>query len=475
VQSTLTGATTSINAGNGIGSSNTVNIGSNAPLLSGTLANIAGPVNVSSTSGNTTLNVDDSGDSTGQTVAVTNSSISGSWSPSAINYSNTTFGAITAVILGGGSGGNTFNVQSTLASAATSINAGNGLSSTNTVTIGSLAPSLGGTLASIAGPVVVSNTSGSTSLTVDDSGDTTGQTVAITNSSITGTWSAPINYVGGEVSSLTVLGGSGSNTFNVQSTASGTPVGLNAGSGADVVSVGNGADGVQDVQADLALEGPAITLTVDDSADGTGRTATLDTFTPGGETLPFGRISGLAPAVISYELADVASPITINGGSGGNTFAILSTGSQTLNLNSGTGNDSVNVQALSGPLNLDGNGGSDTVTLGSLAPALGGVLANLNATIAVTNSAGSTALIVDDSGDSTAHPVTITSSSVAGLSPQAINYGAGVTSVTVNGGSGVNTYKVQSTAAATGVILNAGSVPSMSATAATGWTICKAP
>jgi hypothetical protein len=45
----------------------TVNIGSAAPSLGGTLANITAPVNVSNTFGPTTLNVDDSGDTTART------------------------------------------------------------------------------------------------------------------------------------------------------------------------------------------------------------------------------------------------------------------------------------------------------------------------------------------------------------------------------------------------------------------------
>jgi hypothetical protein len=121
-------------------------------------------------------------------------------------------------------------------------------------------------------------------------------------------------------------------------------VSLNPGSGTDAVNVGNFSHGVQDIQAPLAIDGPdgpTFTLTVDGSLNNGGTSATLDTFIPAGETLPFGRIAGLAPASITYELADTASPITINGGSGGNTFTILSTGAQTLNLSGGAGNNTL--------------------------------------------------------------------------------------------------------------------------------------
>jgi hypothetical protein len=143
-------------------------------------------------------------------VTVTSGSVTGTWSPAAINYSNTTFGTICAVNLYGGSGGNTFNVQSTLGGATTFINTdATSTSSTNNVNVGSAAPSLGGTLASIAGPLSVTNTSGSTALTLDDTGDGTGQTVTVPNSSIGGTWSpAPVNYSPGfgSISSLSLLG-----------------------------------------------------------------------------------------------------------------------------------------------------------------------------------------------------------------------------------------------------------------------------
>jgi hypothetical protein len=138
IQQTFAGVPVSVEGS----ATDTVDIGSSAPSLGGTLANIAAPVNVSNTSGSTTLNVDDSGDTTGQTVTVSNNSISGTWSPAAINYSDAALSTIKTVNLSGGSGGNTFNVQSTLAGATTTINPDiTTLRSANTVNIGSTAPS----------------------------------------------------------------------------------------------------------------------------------------------------------------------------------------------------------------------------------------------------------------------------------------------------------------------------------------------
>jgi hypothetical protein len=289
VQSTGFFSTLTINNTFSTSNQDTVNIGSNAPSLGGTLANIAGTANVNNASGNTTLNVDDSGDATGQTVTVTNSSISGTWSPAAINYSNGLFGTISAVNLYGGSGGNTFNVQSTLGTATTSINTDDTLTaSANTVNIGSAAPSLGGTLANIAGPLNVSNFSGSTTLNVDDSGDGTGQTATVTSGSITGTWSpAAINYSNttfGTISAVNLYGGSGGNTFKVQSTLGSATTSIDADhtllAAANTVNIGSAAPSLGGTLANIA--GPlnvsnfsgSTTLNIDDSGDGTGQTAT---------------------------------------------------------------------------------------------------------------------------------------------------------------------------------------------------------
>src|SRR5262249_24078968 len=133
---------------------------------------------------------------------------------------------VTAIRLFGGGGGNAFNVQSTARGTPITINTDTLIASTNNhVNIGSTAPNLGGTLANIAGPVNVSSSSGTTTLTLDDSGDTTNQTFTITNSSITGTgFTGPINY--SHVSTLTLDGGSGFANCNVQSTASKTTTNL---------------------------------------------------------------------------------------------------------------------------------------------------------------------------------------------------------------------------------------------------------
>ncbi|HZU38327.1 MAG TPA: hypothetical protein VFA18_20550, partial [Gemmataceae bacterium] len=120
----------------------------------------------------------------------------------------------------------------------------------------------------------------------------------------------------------------------------------------------------------LNIDAPGFTATllVDDSADNISRVATLKSFTPAGDSDLWGSISGLAPAAINYEYPDTSS-LTINGGSHGNTFNVQSSQAGTaLTLNTGSGNDTVNLgstatklDTLQGPLIVNGQAGSDTL------------------------------------------------------------------------------------------------------------------
>jgi hypothetical protein len=477
VQSTGFSSTLSIDNTFPTANRNVVDIGSKVPSLGGTLANIYGAVNVSNSSGGgTTLNLDDSGDPAGRFVTVTNSSVTGDWSSATFNY---TGGQVYDLNLFGGAHGNTFNVQSTASGTTTAINVNDTstLSNKNFVNVGSLAPSLGGTLANIAGPLRVSNSSGSLALSVDDSGDASANTTTtITNASVTGTWAAgAINYFSNEVSSLTFLSGTGGDTIDVLSTA--TTTNLIGASASTTVNVGNGGS-VQGITGTLNIEAPAVgnytTIIVDDSTDPTAHTAlnpvilsTLGTNPSDSEGNAdwWGQIINLAPAHINYEYGDTTS-LTINGGTGGNVFNVLTTGSffgpgnNATTLNTGSGNDAVNVLSTNGALNINGVNGTDTVTLGSNARSLNGTLVNFFGPVNVSNTSGHTTLIVDDSGDSKGHGVIITNNSISGLSPAAIGYTGGqVSSLTIDGPTAAtagSVYRIESTAAGTATSVNGG-------------------
>jgi hypothetical protein len=189
-------------------SNDTVTVGSN-----GSLAYIAGTVNVANSSGKTQLVVDDHNDTKGRTFGITNNQV---WSTatlfgasSPINYtgastnSNGALVGVTSLVVDGGSGPNTFSVNSTAANTPLTLNTGpiplyapNGSNTVNirgsssavsvksygndNVTIGSDWHSLAG----IGGPVSVSNGSGQDNLAIDDSWDSSARSITITDNAV---------------------------------------------------------------------------------------------------------------------------------------------------------------------------------------------------------------------------------------------------------------------------------------------------
>jgi hypothetical protein len=227
----------------------TVNIGSQAPNLNGTLAAITAPVTVTNTSG-ATLNVDDSGDPTGQTGTVSGTQITGmglgaggviNYNGGALQLSSLTVHASTrgtnGITVTGTPAANTtlsvgaatVNVQAT--SGALTIDGGG---ATDQVNVGSQAPNLGGTLTGITGSITLTNTS-LTTLSLDDSGDPNFETGTITGTAVTGLGmpsGVAVNYTG--LYSLTVSTGSGGATVTATSTSITTSV-IGAGSASNTL------------------------------------------------------------------------------------------------------------------------------------------------------------------------------------------------------------------------------------------------
>src|SRR5262249_49969131 len=146
-------------------------------------------------SGATILIVDDSNDTVGRTVTLMDGSVTG-LSPATVTWTATLPGTLTGVarlILDGGAGNNTFNVNDTdtfyqyeaiAPGTGTSSNTVNvhattaplyvyGNGGSDLVTVGSGAAGAGDSLAGIQGAVNVIGYGGVTSLVVDDQGSTT--------------------------------------------------------------------------------------------------------------------------------------------------------------------------------------------------------------------------------------------------------------------------------------------------------------
>jgi hypothetical protein len=453
--------------------------------------------------GTTNVNVDNSADPTfhtsGSGVTLGSGSVTG-LAPAAINYVEGGFGTLNVTVTVG-SGGNSIDLAGTpinglFESGSMTLNTGAG---PNQVFVHTTSSPLtiqghGGTdqvfitgdgpgfdLQDIRGSVTVRNTTASTQLTVDDSGDFTAHpAVTMSDSALTGLAPAPIFYQASGLNAtklgfpgLTVGLGLGTDTVTVTNTPplatlemgtlsqrinveglTGRLTVLNFFGAPATVVVGSNASGTGGTLANIKglldlLEVRSSNVIVDDSGDTTSRTVSTTA-----DTLSDEFLSGLAPTATvefqsvigtnnltinggsannTYDLGPTFLATTVNGGNGNDTFNVSGPGNYTLN--TGTGTNQVNVRGPAGA-NVVGHGGNDTVTVGTNAPLLGGTLTNFQP-ISVSNTTNSTALIVDDSGDPFARTVTITSNGVqfSGIG-SVIHFFAGVKSVDVFGSKG---------------------------------------
>lgn len=301
-------------------------------------------------------------------------------------------------------------------------------------------------------PVTFDAGTGGGEIFINDSANPDPEIVTVTKNSVSATgvlagWS--VNY-NSSLTYLSVIVGLAQNTVNISSTSVTTHVETG---GNDLVHIGN-AGKVNGILGELFLKNTAFasgtnSLIVDDSADKTGHTVTLDSYDLPNDT-DFGLIKGLAPAPISFKNLDFIS----------------------LSLLLGLGNDTVNVLDIEDQTRLDGGAGHDTVHVGS-----GGRTALLGNDLIVRNSQGSTKLVVDDSQDTSDRQLFMSTNnnfgtpfgSVFGLAPGTIYYDyAAVSALTIDLGSGqvavdilatgVNTTLDVSPTAATIGVGNAGSM-----------------
>jgi hypothetical protein len=439
-----TGVTTNL-VGNGTFSvPDTVNVGNN-----GSVQAIAATLNIENPPSFDVLTIDDSADTTGRTVTLGSSTLSdGSASgyvsglaPVTINYEYADVRSVTVMTGGGGA------VVNVLATGVTTNLVANGdRDGSDVVNVGDA-----GSVQGIAGTLNIEDPPSFVALTIDDSADLAGLTVTLGSStlpdgpsgSISGLAPANINYAYNDTSSVTVKTGDGPNIINVLATGVTTNLVGNGGRDSDTVNVGNNGS-VQGITGTLNIDNsPSFdVLTIDDSADTTGRTISLGSSTLS-DGSPSGYVSGLAPATINYEYADVSS-VTVKTGRGGDIISVLATGVTT---------------------NLVGNGffsAFDTVTVGN-----NGSVQGITGTLNIDNSPSFDVLTIDDSADATARTATIGSSTLSDgspsgyvrfLAPADINYEyADIASpITINGGSGGNTFMVTDTASGPAITLNTG-------------------
>jgi hypothetical protein len=390
---------------------------------------------------------------------------------------------ITQINVYPGSGTNTINVHNTPSGCTTSIN---GQGGHDIVTVGSRAPSLGGTLAGILGPVSVQNTTGASDLWIDDSGDPTPRFATLDPGSLTWSYApyaAPITWTPtsgatGGVDLVHVYGGSGGNRFTVNNTSAmlnptyldsglggdwvdiiGTTgkLNLNGDGGSDIVRIGQWQSSLATVRGAISVANTygSTELSIDDSADTTGRTATIGagalTWTNYAPPITWVTKTATSGGVVSLQ-ADF--------GSGGNTITVAKLdpfGNDLFGygaiISTGTGNDSLNIQATQCALDVINNGGADYVSVGSAAPYAGGTLGGILGPINIAYSNGVVYLYVDDSGDKTGRTATLGAGSLTWTNyappitwiPTSSGTYGGVNYLSVTGGSGGNTWTVNDT------------------------------
>jgi len=183
--------------------SDTVNIGNG-----GSVQGIMGALDISNFSSHTSVNIDDSIDTTGRTATYTTTGVTG-LTPAAITWPQND---VSAVTLRMGVGVDTVKVWSVYSGSGDplTIHGTNGLDS---VYVGDAS----GNAQQILTPVMVDNVAAYTSVWIDDSADTTGRSVAYSKTGITGVAPGRIGWASSDVGSVRLYLGSGSDVVHVVS------------------------------------------------------------------------------------------------------------------------------------------------------------------------------------------------------------------------------------------------------------------
>ncbi|MDE3068412.1 MAG: hypothetical protein KGJ60_12810, partial [Verrucomicrobiota bacterium] len=225
VRSTNSTTVTTLNAGAG---ANLINVGSLAPVPGGTTDGIQGALIVVG-NGSDTMNVDDTGDSTGQAGTLTSTTLTGL----GMGASGVAYSGVAVLNINLGAGNDTFNIQGTNAATVTTLNTGAGV---NTVNVGSLAPATGGIVDHIQGALTITG-SGADTLNVDDSGSGANKTGALTPTTITGLGMGVDGIIYTGMGALNISLGSGNDSFTVNEINVPTITTLDGGSGTDTATL----------------------------------------------------------------------------------------------------------------------------------------------------------------------------------------------------------------------------------------------
>jgi hypothetical protein len=259
-------------------------------------------------------------------------------------------------------------------------------------------------------------------LSIDDSADATAHSATIAYAggvaSVAGLVRGTITWNPAQLGAVSIKSGTAADTLAI--TGIGSPTTIDSAGGADIIKVGSTtAGGLQNILNTLTITNtPALsTVTVDDSGDATAQTANVDV----AGTLEL--ISTVAPSLIRLTSARISSATLRTGG----------------------GDDVVNVLRNNISLSVTNNAGTDTVNLGAVAAS---GLQGITTKVTITDPPSFTNVNFNDTGDTTARTIAITSSggvtSIAGLAPVTLSFNTSDTNLTsLTTGSASDTVNVK--------------------------------
>jgi hypothetical protein len=350
------------------------------------------------------------------------------------------------------------------------------------------AGSVGGILA----PLSVTDPTGTATLNVDDSADTTSSTATLSGTTpyeLTGLSIGAIEY-GAGVTALNILGGTFGGdgvTFDINNTQAITTTTITGGANPNFFNLSNAAEsgGLDNLPGPVVINGGNIadTVTLDDSSTDFNDTYTITATTVNRTVFGGLTYSGIGTLTLNAENTLNSTPLT-----GNNTININSTadsvttnvdgqgGNDTINVNNtgilgilnvvtGLDGSTVNVVADNQPVNVTLNDG-DIVNIGSTGGA--GTMEGILGAINITDTPDFYTLTFHDENDTTGHTWTLDNDDTVGLFGTAsVGLSDGIATTTyqpgdlnspftINGGSGGNTFIVNNTTSNVETDLNTG-------------------
>ncbi len=249
------------------------------------------------------------------------------------------------VVLDGGTGNNTYNIEKTAQGTAVTVQGGTG---NNTFNISPTAQNL----SNIQGNVAVGGGGGNVALNIFDDSNANPVTYSVTSSTVTRTGAATISY-DSLVPTVSLDGGSARDTYDIESSSASTAVRVNGGSGNNTFNISPTAQNLNNIKGDLTINGGlgnnVMNIFDDNNANPVTYSVTSSTVTRTGA------------ATISYSSIN---SLTLDGGSGNDTYNINGTASGTkLALTAGKGNNAFNMISAAASSSVSVKGGSGNNTL----------------------------------------------------------------------------------------------------------------